>query len=359
MTAFYPAIPAGGSGTRLWPLSRRTRPKFLLPLTGGRSLLRITADRLLPLSAPDRLLVVAGTPHAAAIREQLPELPTANLVVEPEPRESGPAIALAAALVHERDPDGITGSFAADHAVTDVPAFHAAVGRAIAAAADGALVTIGITPTGPATGYGYIRTGPVGEHGAHRVQQFREKPDLATAQQYLAGGGYVWNAGMFVWRAVSLLAEVRRQLPELYTGVTEIAAAYTRGDGPQVHAELWPSLPAVSIDVGIMEGAAERGAVACVPATFGWTDVGDWDSLAGLLTADADGTTVLGEGLVLARDSAGCMVSLAGRPVVLIGVHDLVVADAGDAVLVCPRDRAQDVGGIVAELRAAGRDDLT
>ncbi|MBA2555590.1 MAG: mannose-1-phosphate guanylyltransferase [Geodermatophilaceae bacterium] len=357
---FYPVIPAGGSGTRLWPLSRKGRPKFLFPLgEAERSLLQATARRLLPLADLDRLLVVTGAAHADAVREQLPDLPRANLLAEPSPRDSGPAIALAAAVAHSRDPDAITGSFAADHVVADVPAFHAAIRAAAEVAGSGLLVTIGVTPTRPETGYGYIKTGePLGIGAALAVDRFVEKPDRETARSYLASGDHLWNAGMFIWRADALLAEVRRQLPDLYAGVTAIAAAYAGGDGTRIHEQLWPTLPRVSIDVGIVEGAAARGRVGCVPGDVGWTDIGDWDTLGSVLPADDTGTVTLDVDDLLNLDSHGCIVAGSGRTVVLLGVRDLVVFDGADVVFVCPRDRAQDVGSVVRALRDAGRDEL-
>ncbi|MBA3523875.1 MAG: mannose-1-phosphate guanylyltransferase, partial [Geodermatophilaceae bacterium] len=224
-----------------------------------------------------------------------------------------------------------------------------------AAAADGRLVTIGITPTRPETGYGYIRA-TAGDSPVRPVTAFREKPDRSTALAYVAAGDYLWNAAMFVWRADVFLAEVRRQLPTLYDGVTAIAAALHGADrhAGALLAEVWPTLPRISVDVGVIEGSAAAGLVSCVPASLGWTDVGDWDTLGSLLEHGTGGT-----GSVTVIDSEGCVVWGDGRQVVLLGVSDLVVADAGDALLVCPRSRAQEVGGIVAALRAAGRHDLT
>lgn len=358
---FYPVVPAGGTGTRLWPLSRQGRPKFLFALggQGGVSLLQSTVGRLLPLSGPDRLIVMTGAAHVGAVREQLPDLPPANLVAEPGPRDSGPAIALAAALAVSRDPDAITGSFAADHVIADVPGFHRAIRVAAEVAGTGLLVTVGVSPSRAETGYGYIKTGPALAIGAARsVERFQEKPDQATASAYVASGDYLWNAGMFVWRADALLGEVRRQLPDLYAGVTVIAAAYAAGDGPRVHEQLWPTLPKISIDVGIVEGAAANGRVACVPGDFGWTDIGDWDTLGAVLPADGAGTVSMNVAGLLSLDSGNCVVAGSGRSVVLLGVRDLVVVDSGDVVFVFPRDRAQDVGTVVRALRDAGRDDL-
>lgn len=358
---FHPVVPAGGSGTRLWPLSRSGRPKFLLALgpDPARSLLQATVDRLAPLCGPGGLLVVTGAAHGGAVRAQLPDLPAANLISEPSARNSAAPIALAAAIVHDRDPDALTGSFAADHVIADVPAFQQVVREAAVVAAEGLLVTVGLRPTRPDTGYGYLHAGePLGVGTGRTVVSFTEKPDAATATAYVASGSHLWNAGMFVWRADALLAEVARQLPGLYDGVRRIAAAYRDGTGPQVHADVWPTLPELSIDVGVVEGAAAEGRVACVPGDFSWTDVGTWDSLGEILPADGAGTVRLGGTEALTVDSARCVVAASGRPVVLLGVHDLVVVDAGDVVLVCPRARAQEVTALVDAVREAGRGEL-
>jgi mannose-1-phosphate guanylyltransferase len=229
--AFWAVIPAGGSGTRLWPLSRAARPKFLLPLLGQRSLLQQTAHRLGLLAPPERTFVVCGPAHAAPVARQLPTLPESNLIVEPSPKGTGPALALAAAIIARLDPDAVIGSFASDHEVAYEDAFVAAVRVAIAAAEDGSLVTIGLPPTRPETGYGYIeRTDePVAgcpEGTAYRAAGFVEKPDQERAEAYVASGRYLWNASMFVWTARALLDELERLQPALRTGVEEIAAAW-------------------------------------------------------------------------------------------------------------------------------------
>ncbi|MDQ1644086.1 MAG: mannose-phosphate guanylyltransferase [Cryptosporangiaceae bacterium] len=354
---FYAVIPAGGAGTRLWPLSRAGHPKFLHALgTGGRSLIQATADRLRPLAELDRILVVTGGAHAAAIARQLPDLPEENVLVEPGPRDSAPAIGLAAALIARRDPDAIMGSFAADHLVADPVAYEKAVRIAIEAAADGHLVTIGITPTSPETGFGYIRCGsPLGTGGALSVEEFKEKPSADVARSYLESGKYVWNAGMFVWRVSAVLAEIERQLPELAAGLSRIAAAWDSARREEVLAETWPHLPKISIDHGVMEGAAARGLVATVPGSFGWNDVGDWDTLATVLPGDSDGNVVTGGGSLVAVDTKGAIVSAgSGRTIALLGLRDIVVVDTPDAVLVCPRDRSQQVKHIVDELKSRG-----
>jgi mannose-1-phosphate guanylyltransferase len=355
--SFYAVIPAGGAGTRLWPLSRAGHPKFLHALgTGGRSLIQATADRLRPMADFERILVVTGGAHAAAIARQLPELPEDNVIVEPGPRDSAPAIGLAAALLARRDPDAVMGSFAADHLVADPVAYEKVLRVAIDAAADGHLVTIGITPTSPETGFGYIRCGsPLGTGGALSVEEFKEKPSAEVARSYLESGKYVWNAGMFVWRVSAVLAEIERQLPELAAGLSRIAAAWDTARREEVLAETWPRLPRISIDHGVMEGAAARGLVATVPGSFGWNDVGDWDTLATVLPGDTDGNVVTGGGSLVAVDTKGAIVSAgSGRTIALLGLRDIVVVDTPDAVLVCPRDRSQQVKHIVDELKSRG-----
>ncbi|WP_461023153.1 mannose-1-phosphate guanylyltransferase [Thalassiella azotivora] len=367
---FYALVPAGGAGTRLWPLSRAGAPKFLHDLTGtGRSLLQSTWDRLVPLAGPKRLLVVTGAAHGDAVRAQLPQLPTVNLLLEPSPRESMAAIGLAAAVVLARDPEAVVGSFAADHSIGDDEAFAASVRQAVATARAGAVVTIGITPTHPATGFGYVRPGaPMQADGAPdalRVEEFVEKPDAATAAGYVEAG-YLWNAGMFVSRADVLLDHLRTHQSSLHEGVTTIADAWGTPDYDEVMARTWPGLTRIAIDHAIAEPVAATGGVAVVPGDFGWDDVGDWRSLAGLLPAGttvaggADGVQVLGDpGQVVAQDASGLVVPTAGRMVAVLGLQDVVVVDTQDAVLVSTRSRAQEVKGLVAALKGAGRVDLT
>lgn len=358
----YIVIPAGGSGTRLWPLSRAAHPKFLHALTGDeRSLIQTTVDRLAPLTPPAQTFVVTGGGHAAAIARQLPNLPDSNIIIEPAPRDSGPAIGLAAAIIHQRDPGAIMGSFAADHLVRDEAVFRDTVRAAVEVARQGHLVTIGIAPTAPETGYGYIRQGePLGVGGAFRVEQFKEKPSREVAEAYLSSGRYLWNASMFVWQTATLLEEMARQLPELYAGLQRIAADWDTPRQQETLGNLWPALPKITIDHGIMEGAAR---VATVPGRFGWNDVGDWDTLASVLPASDSGNVVLaigdtGPGRHLAIDTRDSLIaSSSHRIIATLGVANLVVVDTEDAVLVCPRGRAQEVRRLVDALKEQGQID--
>jgi mannose-1-phosphate guanylyltransferase len=361
---FSAVVPAGGAGTRLWPLSRAGAPKFLHDLTGaGRTLLQATWDRLVPLTGPDGVLLVTGTAHADAVRAQLPHLPSSSLLLEPSPRDSMAAIGLAAAVLREREPDAVLGSFAADHVIGDLEVFTEAVRQAVQTAREGWVVTLGIEPTHPATGFGYIRAGEglglAGAPLARRVERFVEKPDAATAAGYLAEGGYRWNAGMFVSRADVLLGHLAKQHPDLHDGLVAIARAWDSAVRDEVLATTWPGLTKIAIDHAVAEPVAADGGVAVVPGGFSWDDVGDWDSLAGLLDHPGAGPAVLGDGAqVVALGGTGVVVPASGRLVAVVGMDDVVVVDTPDAVLVTTRDRAQQVKAVVEALRAAGRTDL-
>ena len=355
----WAVVPAGGAGTRLWPLSRAALPKFLLDLTGsGRSLLQQTVDRLAPV-VDDRVLVITGAPHRDAVLRQLPRLPEGQVVAEPAPRDSMAAIGLAAAMLEREDPDAVLGSFAADHVITDEESFRACVDEAVEVARTGLLVTVGIEPTQPATGFGYIRSGaPLdGRRSALRVEEFVEKPDPDRARAYVEGGRHRWNAGMFVVRAAVLLDLLAENHPELAAGLREVAAH------PERREEVWPTLERIAIDHAVAEPAAAAGRVAVVPGSFGWDDVGDFASLDAVLRGNGPDTkaplVVLGDpGSVEALDSSGLVASATGRTVVVIGLDDVVVVDTPDAVLVTTRGRAQEVKAMVERLRRAGRSDL-
>ncbi|MEO3742063.1 sugar phosphate nucleotidyltransferase [Plantactinospora sp. B5E13] len=363
----FAVIPAGGSGTRLWPLSRAGHPKFLHALTGTEaSLLQATVDRLGPLTTPERTMVVTGAAHVAAVARQLTGLPEENILVEPSPRDSCAAIALAAALIATREPTAVMGSFAADHLIRDPATWVSTVRQAVTGAERGLLMTVGITPTRPETGYGYLQCGELIDGGPlRRVEEFKEKPAAEVAREYVRSGHYLWNASMFVWRVDVFLAELARQQPELHAGLTTIADAWDTPDREDVLTGIWPTLPKISVDYAVMEGAAAAGRVATVPGDFGWNDVGDFDTLGEVLTADGSGNVVLGAetggpkpGVLLRDCERLVVVPHSGRLVATLGVRDLIVVDTPDALLVCPRDRAQDVKKLVDELKARGEEDL-
>lgn len=339
-------IPAGGVGTRLWPLSRSDRPKFLLDLTGsGRTLLQHTWDRLAPLGAT--ITVVTGARHERQVAEQLPDLRPEHLIVEPSPRDSMAAIGLAAALRSRREPDAVLGSFPADHVIEGDAEFATAVAEAAAAAADGYVCVVGLAPARPSTAYGYVRAGDRLPNGALQVHRFTEKPDEQTARSYLATGHFLWNAGMFVTRADVLLGHLQRQLPLLHDGLMAIAEAWDTVDRADTLARIWPTLTRIPIDHAIAEPLAVAGGMACVLGTFRWDDVGDFAALARLLPGGD--VKVLGEPARVRTDDSTGVIVTGERAITVLGVPDAVVVDTPDALLVTTTAHAQRV----AQIRAA------
>jgi mannose-1-phosphate guanylyltransferase len=362
---FYSVIPAGGIGSRLWPLSRADAPKFLHDLTGsGSTLLKATWDRLVPLSGAERIMVVTGRAHRAAVEAQLPELIDRNVVLESEGKDSSAAIGLAAAILVKRHPDVIIGSFAADHVIGDQRGFARAVTQAVAVADAGYIATIGITPTEPAIGFGYIRCGsPLdieGAPGAVVAESFVEKPDAETAQSYLADGNFLWNGGMFISRADVLLAQLGESRPELLAGLTELAAAWDTPERGIVVDRVWPGLEKIAIDYTVAEPAAAAGRLVVIPGDFDWDDVGDFAAIAKLHSGGRKSDlAILGENArVLADSSSGVVISQTGRLISLIGVTDIVVVDTPDALLVTTSANAQRVKAVVDALKLSGRNDV-
>jgi mannose-1-phosphate guanylyltransferase len=331
----WAVVMAGGAGTRFWPLSRRARPKQLLPLAGDRSLLAATVRRIAPIVPASRVLVVTAAHMVDASRAELPEVPAENFLAEPAPRNTAPCVGWAAEVVRARDPDGVLAVLAADHHVTDEAAYLASVRTALAAAASGALVTVGLRPTRAETGYGYLEVGePLGD-GSHRALRFVEKPDRARAEEFVASGRFLWNSGQFFFRASAVLDAIAAHLPALASGLRTMTSG-----GAEAIATVFPTLPSVSIDHGVMEKAE---GVRIVPADFGWSDVGSWTTAWELAEKDEHGNGVTDADAVLI-DSVGCYVrAKPGKIVALIGVQDFVIVDTEDALLVMPRDRAQDV----------------
>ncbi len=348
-------VPAGGVGSRLWPLSQPTRPKFLLDLLGtGSTLIQDTVTRLSELT--DEVYIVTGARHADAVASQVPQVPAAHLIAEPSPRDSMAAIALAAAIIEQRRGPSIMGSFAADHVITETEAFGAAVATAVEAARTGKLVTIGIQPTEPSSAFGYIKQGADldGVAGAMEVVEFTEKPDPETAAQMLTDGGYVWNAGMFVVGTDVLLGHLARLQPAIAEGVRRIAAAWDTPEREAVLDELWPTLTKIAIDNAIAEPVALEGGVAVVPASLGWHDIGDFDSLAGMLTPDSEGLIKVDrKEPVKLVDAPGALVMGGTKPVAIVGVEDAVVVITDEALLITTRAQAQAVKHASAGLNSA------
>jgi mannose-1-phosphate guanylyltransferase len=361
MPSIHALILAGGAGTRFWPASRAHLPKQLLPLIGAAPLVLETARRVLPLTGGwERVLVGSGAHLAGPTAAILPELPPANLLVEPVPRNTAPCIAWAAARLARRDPEAVLMVLPSDHHIRDVDAFRVALRVAVATAATGVITTIGVRPTHPETGYGYIEldadAAPPAP-GAIAVRRFVEKPDLARAEAFVASGRFLWNAGMFFFRARDMMDALRAHQPALAAGVTAIAAAGEPGSEAEADAlaRVFPALASVSIDHGVMEHVAR---LAVIPGDFGWSDLGSWQSAWELAERDAHGNASP-EGTIFVDARNNQVVDLRersahGRVIALVGVEDLCVVETDDALLVVPRARAQDVKHVVEALKARG-----
>lgn len=350
-------ILAGGSGTRFWPLSRKAHPKPLLRAGGSQSLLADAVARARRFAKPGDVWLVCGAEHARAMRRES-GLPAERVLVEPAPRNTGPAIALAAAHIAAEDPDAVLAVLSADHRIPDAAAFAASVRRAAPAAAAGALVTLGVEPTRAETGYGYIRLGrPAGRgfRGLHRVARFVEKPDRARAKRYLEHGGFLWNAGIFIWTARSILAEIESCAPALAEALEPVRHATARGRGlAKALARCWPNMPSEPIDTAVLERSRN---VWCLPVTWRWSDVGTWRSLAEELGVGGAASLAL-EGRAMFLDAPGNLVRAHDRPIFLLGVEGLAVIDAGDALLVADLGKSGAVRDVVARLRKHGWGDL-
>jgi len=351
----YAVIMAGGGGTRLWPISRRERPKQLLPLIGDETLFQSTVQRLENLFPPEQILVVTVEEQAHELRKQAPSIPADNYVIEPVARGTASVVGLAAALLQRRDPQASMAILPSDHFIRNRDLFHYLVRAAFEVAEADYLVTLGITPNHPSTAYGYIQQGPPlpaeYRYPAYTVSSFREKPDDATAQSFIRSGGYSWNSGMFVWRAATILAETRRQMPELARALEIIAAAWGSEQQDQVLKDRWQELAAETIDYGVMEKAQR---VAVLPAGgLGWSDVGSWQSLFEVLLPDMSGNIAAHDAQHLAHETNNTLVYGVNRDrlIVTIGVDDMVVVDAEDILLVCKADQSQQVRDVVEHLR--------
>ncbi len=347
----FVVLMAGGSGTRFWPASRKALPKQFLPIAGRKAMIRETFDRLRGFVPPERVLVVAGERHAALVRKFLPRLPAENLLCEPAGRNTAPCIAWAACEIERRAARSVQVVLPSDHVIQPARRFREQLAAAAEEAAAGdVLLTLGVKPTHPATGYGYIECGALlheRRHAAvHEVARFVEKPDRARAEQFLATGRFLWNAGIFVWSTSSILAALQQCTPATLAGARAIVARRTSA----ALAELWPTLPAAAIDVAVLEKAHN---VRVVPVDFQWNDVGSWTALPEVHARDEHGHCVAGGAGLVASDAADCIAyGPRGHVIALLGVRDLVVVHAGKVTLVCPRERAQDVRALVAAMEA-------
>ena len=352
----YIVILAGGSGTRFWPLSRKKRPKQLMSVFGGRSMLQRTVERVLPLN-PARILVVTNTVQARATAEQLDYIKSVpiDIVEEPVGRNTAPAIGLAAAIIGRHDPEGVMAVLPADHFITDEEGFRSTILRANDTARTGCLVTLGITPDRPETGYGYIEADrQLRGEGPFPVVRFVEKPPLEKALQFLEAGNFFWNSGMFIWQVKTILEQIEAHMPELHGSLMKLdfsGKAWELADlKPQIDA-MYGEIRGESIDYGVMEKARE---VQVVPAAFGWSDVGSWRALPEVIDGDEEGNVVINAAGSIVVDSRNCLAYGNGKMVAFVGVENLVVVGTDDALMVCDADRAQDVKKVVEELERRG-----
>ena len=353
----YAVILAGGSGTRFWPLSRKKSPKQLMSVFGGKSMLQRTVERILPLK-PQRVLVVTNVLQSEESARQLREyrdICRIDIVEEPVGRNTAPAIGLAAMIIARYDPDGIMLVLPADHFITREDLFRETVMTAREAALNGCLVTMGIMPTRPETGYGYIEAETeMHDAGLYPVRRFVEKPDLEKALEFLNAGNFYWNSGMFIWRADAILDKIAAYMPALSVNLARLTFAddiWEPADlKPQIDA-IYPDIAGESIDFGIMEKADN---VMVVPADFGWSDVGSWSALPEVLEPDEAGNVTIAAANELILEASDCLAYGGGKLTVLLGVRDLIVVDTPDALLVCHRERAQDVKRIVEILEKKG-----
>ena len=374
---FAPVILAGGSGTRFWPRSRKAKAKQVLALDGQRTMIQQTLDRLLPLADASDVWVITNDLLDDVIGEQLPEVPRERILSEPAARNTAPACALAAFLLERTAPDTVIGIFPSDHAIKNTARFAEVVRAGVALAASGdKVVVLGVPPARAETGYGYIELGGVVADPAvadsgievRRVKRFTEKPDRARAEEFVASGNYAWNGGIFLWSARTLVGAIREFRPAMAPLLEKIAAAYGTPEFGRVFAEEYPKCESISIDYAVLEPRSAKGEMSsgiyCLPGDFAWNDLGCWSALHEHVAAcPPDMVSIANvidgqDPLTISIDSCGNYVYAPGKVIALVGVSDLVVVQTGDALLITTRERSQDVGKVVAELKIKGREDL-
>lgn len=355
----YAVIMAGGGGTRLWPLSRMSRPKQSIPLLEGKTLFQVAVERLAPDLPLSNVLVVTVPEYAELLRGQVERLEPGNFLLEPRPRGTAAAIGYAAIRLRDQAPDAIMACLTADHLIGNPRGFRQLLGAAAELARGGQLVTLGITPGSPSTAYGYIQVGDevgqAGDYRVHEVLQFKEKPGANQAKEYYESGSYCWNSGMFVWRAARILEEMERLMPELHAGLQEIAAVLGTPREAEIAQRVWEGLRPQTIDYGVMEQAQQ---VVVIPAdNLQWSDIGGWDRLPDLAEADPDGNLIISP-LTLIQDTRGTLVFQSSgsesRLIATAGIEDLVIVDTEDVLLICRKDQAEQVRSLVAKLSEMG-----
>lgn len=351
----FAVLMAGGVGTRFWPRSREKMPKQVLNIVGDDTMIQATMNRLGGLVDAERVLIVTNPDQKKVISEQLPQLTGSSYVLEPFGRNTAPCIGLAALHVAAQDPDGVMVVLPADHLITKVDVFQSVLRTAIDfAASQDVLVTLGITPNEPATGYGYIQAGEtvrtVNGHAVHKVKTFAEKPNLETATRFLESGDFFWNSGMFIWRASTILNEIRDKLPDIHERLTEVREVLGTAEYDTALTEMYRAIRGVSIDVGVMQQADN---VHVIPIDMGWNDVGSWETVYDISEKDRNGNAGEVDELV-SIGGRDCYVYSPEKVVALVGVSDLIVVDTGDALLVCHKSEAQQVKDAVEKLQKKG-----
>lgn len=348
----HAVIMAGGRGARFWPRSRERKPKHLLDIASSRTIIQETVDRIGPLIQPENIIVVTGRRHARELIRQLPQLPVENVIIEPVGRNTAACIGLAALHIQKKCSDDVMVVLPSDHAIGNPEQFLNIVGAAAQrAAAENALVTVGIKPTSPHTGYGYIESGAFAGQTADvdvfHVKSIREKPDMQLAQTFVNSGRFYWNSGMFIWRASTILMKIERHLPDLHSGLMKIKKALGLPAEAKTVNKIYRQLKSISIDYGVME-KADR--VLVLPGAFGWSDVGSWDTLWEILPKDNRGNAVAQAAALLAEDASDSLIYSPRKLVALVGVKDLIVVDTKDALLICRRGQSQQVKEVVDAL---------
>lgn len=351
MEHYYALIMAGGGGTRLWPMSRQDTPKQLLPLVEESSMFKTSVDRLAPLFTPDQIYVVTGRKYLESLRTHAPHIPSQNFIIEPYGKESGPAAALGIAVIQKRDPQATIAILTADHHITKKDEFRNALAAGYQVAQHGYIVTLGISPSYPATGFGYIHQGEMLEKAdnftAYHSLGFTEKPNVVTATSFLASGDYTWNSGMFIWTAAQAMSEFQRQQPDMHAAFIELAPAVDTNEFDARLEEIWEKIGKISLDYAVMEGAEK---MAVIPVDIGWNDVGSWSSMFEVLKLDKFGNAFKGrqpERVIL--DTKNTLV-YSDKLIVTIGVQDVILIETPDALLLCHKDRTQDVKEVVNHL---------
>jgi mannose-1-phosphate guanylyltransferase len=355
MEHYYAMILAGGGGTRMWPMSRKHMPKQLLHLIDDVSLFRMSIERLAPLFTPDRIFVVAGPEYVELMRQDVPELPEENYIIEPYGRDNSAATGLGISVIYKRDPEATIAMLTADHHIGKKEVFRSVLESAYEIAQQDRIVTLGISPSYPATGFGYIRQGQtpknINEFTYYDAVKFTEKPDALTAAQFVASGEYCWNSGMFIWKASTALQEFERQQPTTYALLEKIIAAVDTPAFQTTLMSLWEEMPKISIDYAIMEKAK---AMSVIPVDIGWSDVGSWASMFEVLALDENGNSYRGDVTNRIMVDTHKSFILSERMTVTIGVTDLVIVETPDVLFICHRDRAQDVKDVVKNLQEMG-----